>query len=453
MKLLAARTSALLSLLFVAVYWTCNWLTSQRDDVGAWYFEWEHVIPFAPLMIVPYMSIDLFFLAAPFLCRNERELKTFVRRVSFAIVTASACFLLFPLRLAVERPAVGGWLGEIFNPFQSIDKPHNLFPSLHAALLVILTDSFARRTSGVTRVAVGVWFTLIGLSTVLTYQHHVVDVLGGLALGGVCLYLFRQEETRLVVTPNRTIGLYYLLGAAMSTTLACVLRPWGALLLWPALALGIVATGYFGLGETVFRKKEGRLSLGTHLIFWPVLLGQRLSLLHYQRHCPPWDAITPNIWIGRLLSETEAAEAVRQGVTAVLDLTVEFSEARILRRVNYRNLPVLDLTGPTLSQLCDGVDFITRHSNHGTVYVHCKIGYSRSAAVVGAYLLSKGDAATPQVVADILRSARPSIVIRPEAMKALNDYSEKGLADQLKKSSSAVRCRIHSRSVWERELR
>ena len=71
----AAWSAALLSLLFVVVYGGTNWFTAQRPatQVTTWYFDWElAVIPFVPLLIVPYMSIDLFFVAAPFLCRDRR---------------------------------------------------------------------------------------------------------------------------------------------------------------------------------------------------------------------------------------------------------------------------------------------------------------------------------------------------------------------------------------------
>src|SRR5437016_47649 len=73
----AFGASAGLSLLFLIVYGWCNWITSQRDDVGTLYFGWERFIPFVPWMIVPYLSIDLFFVTAPFLCRDERELAVF----------------------------------------------------------------------------------------------------------------------------------------------------------------------------------------------------------------------------------------------------------------------------------------------------------------------------------------------------------------------------------------
>src|SRR5438270_13463445 len=64
----ALAVSAGLSILFLIVYGGCNWITSHRTGVGTFYFEWERRIPFVPFFILPYMSIDLFFVAAPFLC-------------------------------------------------------------------------------------------------------------------------------------------------------------------------------------------------------------------------------------------------------------------------------------------------------------------------------------------------------------------------------------------------
>ena len=91
-----------------------------------------------------------------------------------------------------------------------------------------------------------------------------------------------------------------------------------------------------------------------------------------------WDEVVPGVWIGRVLSDAEAAEAC-DGVTAVLDLTAEFAEAApVPGRPTICNMPILDLTAPTPDQLREAVAFITEHSQHGTVYVHCKIGYSRS---------------------------------------------------------------------------
>jgi membrane-associated phospholipid phosphatase len=224
----AARTSAGLSLLFLAVYGSCNWITAQRSDVGTWYFEWERLIPFVPLMILPYMSIDLFFVGGPFLCRDRVELRTLRSRIVLAILVAGAGFLLLPLRFAFERPVTTGWLGALFDGFRTLDQPHNLVPSLHIALRSTLVDLYARHTAGLLRAGMHVWFSLIGFSTVLTYQHHIVDVVAGFALAAVCFWAIRESSSKLPVTPNPRVATLYLGGAVVAGGLAATAWPWTA---------------------------------------------------------------------------------------------------------------------------------------------------------------------------------------------------------------------------------
>ena len=183
----AVAASAGLSLLFLGVYGGCLWVTAQRSDIGLFYFIWERSIPFVPFMIVPYLSIDLFFIFAPFVFRTAADLKLFTLRVATAIVIAGICFLVLPLRFAFPRPQTDGWLGLAFDWFRGIDAPYNLFPSLHAALLALLVDAYGRNLRGFALVSVMIWFALIALSPILTHQHHVVDILGGFALAAACL--------------------------------------------------------------------------------------------------------------------------------------------------------------------------------------------------------------------------------------------------------------------------
>ncbi len=419
----AFRVSAVLSLLFLIVYGTTNWLSSIRNDTGTVAFAWERHIPFVPWMIVPYMSIDLFFIAAPFVCRTDAELRLLARRIAFAIVIAGICFLLFPFRFAFERPSATGWLGAVFDAFRSMDQPYNLLPSLHITLRTILAVIYVKHTRGWWRGLCHVWFSLIGLSTLLTYQHHLLDVLGGFVLAGYCFYIFPEHSEKLPVIFNPRIGIYYVAAAALILFAAWWFRPWGMLLLWPAAAMAIVAAAYFGQGPGVFRKKNGRLPFSTWLALAPYLLGQRASLWHYRRQCRPWDAVLPNVWIGRRLNDAEAAEAIEKGVTTVVDLTADFNEAGPFLKVRYRNVPILDLTAPTQEQLDELARFIAKESAQGIVYVHCKIGYSRSAAVVGAYLLATRRAKTADEAFALVRRVRPAIVLRPEIRAALARFT------------------------------
>jgi hypothetical protein len=450
--------SALLSLLFLAVYSATNHLTAMRTDVGTWFYGWERLIPFVPWMLIPYMSIDLFFVAAPFVCTDRRELATFCRRVVLAILAGGVCFLAMPLKLGFERPHLDGWMAAAFGWFFSADLPYNLCPSLHITLRTILAATYARHTRGLLKIAVGTWFCLIGFSTVLTHQHQVVDVAGGFLLAALCFYFVPAENCKRQVTPNRRIGAYYLTAAVASGFLAAWQWPWGGVFLWPAAACTIAAAGYFGMacglgfGPGMYRKTGGRIPWYVRILLAPLLIGQHASLWHYRRQCRAWDAVTPNLWIGRKLSNTEAAEAMWQGVTAVLDLTAEFSEAETFLAVQggqshfygdnvdregciqcaakigtvpgimYLNVPILDLTAPTPEQLRQCVDFIEKQARDGIVYVHCKIGYSRTAAAAAAYLLADGQASSAEEAMSRLRAVRPSIVIRPEAAAAIRDF-------------------------------
>lgn len=421
----ALVVSAGLSILFLIVYGGCNWITAHRTDVGVFYFEWESRIPFEPFFILPYMSIDLFFVVAPFLSRTDRELSVLAKRIGAAIIVAGICFLLFPLRFAFPRPHVGGWVGAIFDWFRGMDAPYNLLPSLHAAFTLILVDVYFRHTRGFIRIAIMTWFVLIALSPVLTYQHHLIDIAGGVVLAGYCFYFLREPWHAPPVVPNRRIGSYYATGAAVLMLMGAISWPWGVLLLWPAIALGIVAIAYFRAGPIVFHKTEGKLPWSTRFVLGPCLVGQYLSLLYYRSQCRAWDKVTPQIWIGGKLGRRSAKKALRSGVASVLDLSAEFSEAKPFRKINYRNIPVLDLTAPTQKQLVEMSKFIGNHSRNGVVYVHCKIGYSRSAAAVTAHLIMSGKVKTAEEGFAMIRGVRPSVVIRPEVRSALSEFEHR----------------------------
>ena len=106
-----AIVSVALSILFLIVYGGCNWITVTSC-------ECRHILLLAGksrsrscrFFILPYMSIDLFFVAAPFLCRTDRELSLFTKRTATAILVAGVCFLIWfhsDSRFRVRRPKAG----------------------------------------------------------------------------------------------------------------------------------------------------------------------------------------------------------------------------------------------------------------------------------------------------------------------------------------------------------
>ena len=418
--LAAAGTLALTGLLFIFAYNACNRLTALRSDVGVWAFSWEQFWPVIPALIVPYWSEDLLFVIAPFLCRTREELTVHRKRIIFCTIAGCIGFLLIPLRFAFPRPHVEGVFAPMFAALYSFDLPHNLFPSLHIALRTLLASMFLRVAVGRWRWPTHAWFSLIGISTLVTWQHHIVDVLGGFWLGLIALHLYRFDETPPPRSANRVIAIGYAILAVICSQLARISWPWTFCFIWPAFAFGVGAFGYGGFGAGIYRKRDGRLTWPTKLLLGPLLFAQWLSWIYYRGKSPRWSEVTPRVWIGALPTPEIARDAIAAGVTAVLDLTVEFSAAGPFLKTRYRHLPVLDLTAPTPDQLAEAVRFIDCESARGIVFIHCKAGYSRTAGAVGAWLLAKRRARSVAEVVAQLAAIRPGIVIRPEIHEALH---------------------------------
>ena len=417
--LAAAGTVALTGLLFIVAYNVCNRLTGLRSDVGVWAFAWERYWPVIPALIVPYWSEDLLFVIAPFLCRTREEVAVHRRRIVFCIVAGCLGFLAIPLRFAFPRPQVDGVFAPLFAALYSFDLPHNLFPSLHIALRTLIASVFLRVSRGAWRWLTHAWFSLIGISTLVTWQHHLVDVLGGFWLGAIAIHLYRFDETPAPRSANRTIATGCAICALVCSQLARFSWPWTFLFVWPAFAFGVGAFGYGGFGAGIYRKRDGRLTWLTKVLLGPLLFVQWLSWIYYRGKSARWNAVTLQVWIGALPTPEIARDAIAAGVTAVLDLTVEFSEAEPFLKTRYFNLPVLDLTAPNPEQLAEAVRIIERESARGIVFVHCKAGYSRTAGAVGAWLLRTGQARSVGEVVARLEAARPRIVIRAEIREAL----------------------------------
>nr|CAG4642885.1 EOG090X0GSS [Evadne anonyx] len=130
----------------------------------------------------------------------------------------------------------------------------------------------------------------------------------------------------------------------------------------------------------------------------------------------------------RSMSDTLVKE---EGVTAVVSINEDY-ELRFLayqpdewKRIGVNNIrfQVVDMFGaPSQEVLIEGVDFIKKNIvNEGVVYVHCKAGRSRSATLVGCYLMEKNNW-TPDEAVSFIKTKRPHILIHPMKMQALKDF-------------------------------
>jgi protein-tyrosine phosphatase/membrane-associated phospholipid phosphatase len=379
---------AFLGPFFFASYGLANFLASQRSDVGAVVFDWERQIPFVPWTIIPYWSIDLLYAASVFLCTSRAELDAHARRLLTCQIGAVTCFILFPLRFTFGRPDMTGTPGFMFDALTSFDKPFNQAPSLHIALLVVLWVIYARHVPRRLAWPLHLWFALIGVSVLTTYQHHFFDLPTGAALGFFALWLWPVQGPspvtgfRLASDPRRLfLALYYASGAALAAAAAIAVGGWGWWLFWPALALALVAASYAFIGPDGFQKgPDGRMSLGAVALHLPYLLAAGLNGWLWRRgHRAPVE-VRSGVHINGLPSR-----AVASRFATVIDLCAELPATAAPAQC--WALPMLDLVTPEPEALHEAARMIEQARRRGPVLVCCALGFSRSAAAIATWLV------------------------------------------------------------------
>jgi hypothetical protein len=221
---------------------------------------------------------------------------------------------------------------------------------------------------------------------------------------------------------NARVCVRYAIGTIAAAVAAVWLQGWGWLLLWLALSLAAQAAAYAGMGSVVFWKRDGRLPWVVRILLAPYMVIARITLYYYCRGLPSFAEAAPGVWIGRRLTDAEARDVVKKGVTAALDLTAGFPECGPLRALTYRNIQLLPLTVPSLEQLEEAVAFITEQSRNGIVYVHGALGYSRSVGVVAAYLMASGAVDTVEAAMARVHAAVPQALLDHVWMMRLEGF-------------------------------
>lgn len=190
-----ARWALFLDALFIVVYGACNWITSQRRDLNALYFDWELGLPFAPAMLWVYLSLFAIFPLPAFALRAG-DLRTLGRRLCCATLVSALFFLLLPARIGFERHASVPGYQLAFDFIYLLDLPHNLVPSLHISWSGILLYSLYRVSARWLRPLLALWFALICVAVVLVHQHHVLDVAGGVLVAYAAIAVVRNGEAQ-----------------------------------------------------------------------------------------------------------------------------------------------------------------------------------------------------------------------------------------------------------------
>ena len=174
--------SLFFSLLFNAVYWGADYYAGTLATRHRVDFAFEAWIPFLPWMSVIYLSISPLLMLLPCVLRSAKAAMPVFATLCTQVVVAGLIFMLFPVELGYRDPAVTGLAAIPFSAAKAINLTYNNVPSLHVAFSMTAALVLTRAGGMAWRQFIWVWTTLIVISTLLTHQHHLVDVAAGAIL-------------------------------------------------------------------------------------------------------------------------------------------------------------------------------------------------------------------------------------------------------------------------------
>jgi membrane-associated phospholipid phosphatase len=156
--------------------------------------SFDRRIPLQPAWALLYGALYLFLILLPvLLVRHDELIRNAVRAYLFIWITAYAVFIFYPT--AAPRPV--SVLGEGFSYWglrflYSADPPYNCFPSLHVAhsFVSAIVCYRVHRKVGLFTLACAL---LVGISTLFTKQHYIVDVIAGILLACIAAFIFLRS--------------------------------------------------------------------------------------------------------------------------------------------------------------------------------------------------------------------------------------------------------------------
>jgi hypothetical protein len=178
--------SAFVALFFQGYFFTLRHpaypvTTMPATALDAW-------IGFQPWGIVPYLSLWFYIGIAPGLLLRWRDLLLYGLWATVLCVGGLLIFYFWPTEVPARAPESASLPG--FALLAGVDGAGNACPSLHVATAVF-TATWVERLLRVVGAPVGfrlanlVWVLAIAWSTVAVRQHVVLDVVAGIAWGGL----------------------------------------------------------------------------------------------------------------------------------------------------------------------------------------------------------------------------------------------------------------------------
>ena len=202
---------------------------------------------------------------------------------------------------------------------------------------------------------------------------------------------------------------------------------------WTALSLTLVSAAYIFNIAKIFRKREnGVIPFYIRWAFVPFLFGVQIYNAWARKHdkVPPIQQINKHLFLACRLFPSDIDTLKSNGITAILDVTCEFDGlewSSTQENIRYLNIPVLDHSIPSHSQLNQAINWIHHHiKKDRRVVIHCALGRGRSVFVMAAYLLSQNKNADVHEILAQIKETRQTANLNKHQLRHLAKRHKKG---------------------------
>ena len=186
----------LLVLLWAISYGGTSWITGLHDFRVRLHFDFELQMPFVPRAAIVYLSLFPLLWLSPFVLQSAAELRLLAKQLAWLLALSAIGFLVLPADEVRSQSVDREFFDMAFELADWINLSYNWLPSLHVGVAVVCAWTYARRVSVTVGIVFWVWAAAVMISTLITHQHYVADVVAGAALG----FLVRPGRRR---TPAR----------------------------------------------------------------------------------------------------------------------------------------------------------------------------------------------------------------------------------------------------------
>jgi membrane-associated phospholipid phosphatase len=180
---------------FLVVLWLLSSLalnawTQRRQRHYSTKLNCDDFIPFVPGFAFLYFSAYILGNTGYLLLQADQNFSRIFIGYLILFGLGIASYILLPCRVERrEELVVTNVSTYLLSAFQRRSKPFNSFPSMHVSYCLFSALAVIYFGSMVLGLVLLIWVVLVAISTLLTKQHHLLDVIAGAVLAVFTFWL------------------------------------------------------------------------------------------------------------------------------------------------------------------------------------------------------------------------------------------------------------------------